>query len=96
MGGQGSNGHTHVNNDANPLRHVCENKRMVEEKDLARRRQDIEAVKAAADNPAVARLMMGFPFKVIGNPLREGSRWRDYDPISAAGIDLSMRRSQVV
>jgi len=75
---------------------ATENKRMIEEKDLARRRQDIEAVKAAADNPAVARLMMGFPFKVIGNPLREGSRWRDYDPISAAGIDLSMRRSQMV
>lgn len=75
---------------------ATENKRMFEEKDLARRRQDIEAVKAAADNPAVARLMMGFPFKVIGDPLREGFRWRDYDPISAAGIDLSMRRSQVV
>ncbi len=39
--------------------------------------------------------MMAFPFKVIGDPIRENSRWRNFDPTSAAGIDLSARRSQV-
>jgi 2-polyprenyl-6-methoxyphenol hydroxylase-like FAD-dependent oxidoreductase len=74
---------------------ATENKRMVEEKDPQRRRQDLETIKAAVSNPEVARLMVGFPFKVIGDPLRESSRWRNFDPTSAAGIDLAGRRSQV-
>ncbi|HEY0341767.1 MAG TPA: FAD-dependent monooxygenase, partial [Steroidobacteraceae bacterium] len=74
---------------------ATENKRMMEEKDPERRQQDVENVKATAGNPDVARLMMAFPFKVIGDPIREKSRWRNFDPTSAAGIDLSARRSQV-
>ena len=74
---------------------ATENKRMVEEKDPEKRRRDVETVKAAADNPDVARLMVAFPFKVIGDPLRENSRWSNFDPTSAAGIDLAARRSQV-
>jgi 4-nitrocatechol/4-nitrophenol 4-monooxygenase len=74
---------------------ATENKRMVEEKDPDKRRQDLETVKAAASNPDVARLMVAFPFKVIGDPIRENSRWRNFDPTSAAGIDLAARRSQV-
>jgi 2-polyprenyl-6-methoxyphenol hydroxylase-like FAD-dependent oxidoreductase len=74
---------------------ATENKRMVEEKDPEKRRRDVETVKAAADNPEVARLMVAFPFKVIGDPIRENSRWSNFDPTSAAGIDLAARRSQV-
>ncbi len=74
---------------------ATENKRMVEEKDPEKRRQDLETVKAAASNPDVARLMVAFPFKVIGDPIRENSRWRNFDPTVAAGIDLAARRSQV-
>jgi 2-polyprenyl-6-methoxyphenol hydroxylase-like FAD-dependent oxidoreductase len=74
---------------------ATENKRMVEEKDPQKRRQDVESVQAAAANPDVARLMVAFPFKVIGDPIRENSRWRNFDPTSAAGIDLAARRSQV-
>jgi 2-polyprenyl-6-methoxyphenol hydroxylase-like FAD-dependent oxidoreductase len=74
---------------------ATENKRMVEEKDPQKRRRDVETVKAAVDNPDIARLMVAFPFKVIGDPLRENSRWCNFDPTSAAGIDLAARRSQV-
>ncbi|HUN26491.1 MAG TPA: FAD-dependent monooxygenase [Steroidobacteraceae bacterium] len=74
---------------------ATENKRMAEEKDLEQRRRDLATVQAAADNPEIARLMMAFPFKVIGDPLRENSRWRGFDPTAPAGIDLSARRSQV-
>jgi 3-(3-hydroxy-phenyl)propionate hydroxylase len=74
---------------------ASENKRMLEEKDLEQRRRDLELVHAAVTNPDIARLMMGFPFKVIGDPIRAGSRWRDMDPLPAAGVDLGARRSQV-
>ncbi len=74
---------------------ASENKRMLEEKDLDQRRRDLELVHSAVTNPDVARLMMGFPFKVIGDPIRAGSRWRDMDPMRAAGVDLGARRSQV-
>ena len=74
---------------------ATENKRMVEEKDPQRRREDVETIKSAVSDPDVARLMVAFPFKVIGDPIRETSRWRNFDPTSAAGIDLAARRSQV-
>jgi 2-polyprenyl-6-methoxyphenol hydroxylase-like FAD-dependent oxidoreductase len=74
---------------------ASENKRMMEESDREQRLKDIEGVKAMAADPALARLMMLFPFKVIGDPLREGSRWRDADPTSRAGVDLAGRGSQL-
>jgi FAD binding domain-containing protein len=88
---------------------ASENKRMMEESDPEKRLKDIEGVKAMAADPALARLMMLFPFKVIGDPLREGSRWRDADPSSVhglarlvdpvptsrAGVDLAGRGSQL-
>jgi len=74
---------------------ATENKRMAEEKDPEQRRRDIATVQAAVDNPEIARLMMAFPFKVIGDPLRAESRWRGFDPTAAAGIDLAARRAQV-
>ncbi len=48
-----------------------------------------------AADPEVARLMMLFPFRVIGDPLREGSRWRNADPTARAGIALEKRDSQL-
>jgi hypothetical protein len=74
---------------------ASENKRMMEEGDRDKRLQDIEGVKRMAEDPAVARLMMLFPFRVIGDPLREGSRWRDADPTARAGIALEQRASQL-
>jgi len=74
---------------------ATENKRMMEESDRERRLQDIEGVKRMASDPSVARLMMAFPFKVIGDPLRAGSRWRDSDPTARAGIAVERRASQL-
>jgi len=74
---------------------ATENKRMLEEKDPEQRRRDLDLVHAAVTNPDSARLMMGFPFKVIGDPIRAESRWRYMDPMAEAGVDLGARRSQV-
>ena len=74
---------------------ASENKRMMEESDRERRLKDIEGVKQMAASPEVARLMMLFPFRVIGDPLREGSRWRDADPTPRAGVALDKRASQL-
>ncbi len=74
---------------------ATENKRMMEESDRPQRLKDIEGVKLMASDPQIARLMMLFPFRVIGNLLRERSRWRDADPTPRAGIDLERRASQL-
>jgi 2-polyprenyl-6-methoxyphenol hydroxylase-like FAD-dependent oxidoreductase len=74
---------------------ASENKRMMEEGDRDKRLKDIEGVKLMAADAAVARLMMLFPFRVVGNTLREGSRWRDADPTARAGVDLEHRGSQL-
>jgi len=74
---------------------ASENKRMMEEGDREQRLKDIEGVKLMASDPQVARLMMAFPFKVIGDPLREASRWRNADPTARAGIAVEKRASQL-
>jgi 2-polyprenyl-6-methoxyphenol hydroxylase-like FAD-dependent oxidoreductase len=74
---------------------ASENKRMMEESDREKRLKDIEGVKLMASDPAIARLMMLFPFRVVGNTLREGSRWCDADPTARAGVDLDQRASQL-
>jgi 2-polyprenyl-6-methoxyphenol hydroxylase-like FAD-dependent oxidoreductase len=74
---------------------ASENKRMMEEGDHDQRLKDIEGVKRMAADPDVARLMMLFPFRVIGDPLRAGSRWREADPTARAGVDLAARASQL-
>jgi 2-polyprenyl-6-methoxyphenol hydroxylase-like FAD-dependent oxidoreductase len=74
---------------------ASENKRMMEESDREKRLKDIEGVKVMAADPGVARLMMLFPFRVVGDTLREGSRWRDADPTARAGVDLERRGSQL-
>ena len=74
---------------------ATENKRIMEESDREKRLKDIEAVKAAHDDPAMARLQSLFPFRVIGDTLRKGSRWANIDPTPAAGIDINKRASQI-
>jgi 2-polyprenyl-6-methoxyphenol hydroxylase-like FAD-dependent oxidoreductase len=75
---------------------ATENKRIMREADPEKRRQDCIAVQAIADNPDVARLMMGFPFRTIGDVLRPDSRWKNANPLPAAGIDLESRKTQLV
>jgi 2-polyprenyl-6-methoxyphenol hydroxylase-like FAD-dependent oxidoreductase len=71
------------------------NKVMLEERDPAQRRRDMEGVRPLIDDPDQAKLMMLFPFKVIGDPIRAGSRWTGVDPTIAAGVGLTERRSQL-
>lgn len=74
---------------------ASENKRMVEEADLERRKQDCANFQAMADNPEITRLMMCFPFRVVGDLLRSDSRWKDIDnPLKVAGINIGERKSQ--
>jgi 3-(3-hydroxy-phenyl)propionate hydroxylase len=74
---------------------ASENKRMMEEGNREQRLKDIASVQRMVADPQLARLMMAFPFKVIGDPLREGSRWRSADPTSRAIAGLEGRTSQL-
>ena len=69
------------------------NKEMMEERDLAQRQRDMAAVVPLAEDPALARQMMLFPFRVIGDPLRANSRWAGCDP--TIGLGLEKRSSQL-
>jgi 2-polyprenyl-6-methoxyphenol hydroxylase-like FAD-dependent oxidoreductase len=71
------------------------NKTMLEEKDPAQRRRDIESVKELASDEAHSRMMMMFPFKLIGDPLRAASRWANADVTKTAGVDLGNRVGQL-
>jgi 2-polyprenyl-6-methoxyphenol hydroxylase-like FAD-dependent oxidoreductase len=72
------------------------NKQMLEQKDPEQRRRDIAEVQRILDDEEVALGMMAFPFKVIGDPLREGSRWANADASRGAGLDLAERKEQMV
>lgn len=74
---------------------ASENKRIMEESDRAKREADCAGVAVAADNPDVARMVMGFPFRTLGDPLRAGSRWASANPLPAAGIEIEQRKSQL-
>lgn len=74
---------------------ASENKRMLEEPDLERRKQDCARYQAMTDDPELARLALCFPFRVVGDLLRPNSRWKDIaNPVKIAGIDLNQRKSQ--
>jgi len=76
---------------------ATENKRMLEESDPKRRQQDCASMQAMADDPELARLMMCFPFRIVGDLLRPDSRWKDIaNPLKIAGIDINKRKSQFV
>lgn len=74
---------------------ASENKRMMEEADPERRKQDCANYQAMADDPELTRLMMCFPFRIVGDLLRPNSRWKDIaNPLKIAGIDIEKRKSQ--
>ena len=71
------------------------NKRMIEQSDPEIRRADMARMKEIAENPDLTRLMMGFPFRTIGNVLRPNSRWKDISKsVRDAGIDIDYHKSQ--
>jgi 3-(3-hydroxy-phenyl)propionate hydroxylase len=72
------------------------NKEMLEQKDLEQRRRDMAEVRKLVEDPDIARGMMAFPFKVIGDTLRPGSRWANADPTRSLGIGLDERTAQMV
>ena len=74
---------------------ATENKRMLQERDPEQRQKDLAAVKALSDNPDSGALLMLFAYKVIGNVLRPGSRWKDADPTPRVRIDIAGRKGQI-
>jgi len=74
---------------------ATENKRMLQETDPARRRQDMEHIKALQTNPESGALLMLFAYKVIGDVLRKNSRWADADPSDRVAINIRDRESQI-
>lgn len=67
---------------------ASENKRMMEEADPERRKQDCARVRAMVNDPLLTKQRMCLPFRVIGDVLRPDSRWKDANPLSAAGIGV--------
>lgn len=74
---------------------ATENKRMLQETDMAKRRQDLVHVQALDDNPESGALLMLFAYKVVGDTLRPGSRWADADPSGRVAIDINSRQGQI-
>jgi 2-polyprenyl-6-methoxyphenol hydroxylase-like FAD-dependent oxidoreductase len=60
-----------------PIATEC--KRLLEEKDPARRREDLANLQAQAADPSTGQGPVMFPFQLIGDTLRTGSRWADAD-----------------
>lgn len=54
-------------------------KQMLERSDPEERRQDVENARALASDPALTRMMMSAPYKIIGDVLRPNSRWAGLD-----------------
>lgn len=74
---------------------ATENKRMLQEQDMEQRRKDLEHVRALDTNPESGALLMLFPYKVIGDVLRSGSRWADADPTDRVAINIRDRKGQI-
>ena len=74
---------------------ATENKRMLQEADPAQRQKDFADVKALSDNPESGALLMLFAYKVIGDPLREESRWASADPTPRVKLDIAGRQGQI-
>lgn len=74
---------------------ATENKRMLQERDPEQRRKDLAAVKALSDDPESGPMLMLFAYKVIGDVLREGSRWKDADPTPRVSLDIAGRQGQI-
>jgi len=74
---------------------ATENKRMLQESDLDARKQDLAHIRALDENPESGALLMLFAYKVIGDTLREGSRWADADPSDKVAINIKGRQGQI-
>ena len=74
---------------------ATENKRMLQESDPAARQQDLAHIRALDENPESGALLMLFAYKVIGDVLREGSRWADADPSDRVAINIKGRQGQI-
>ena len=71
------------------------NKTMLEEKDPEQRQRDMASTRELTGDEAHQRMMMMFPFKLIGDTLRLGSRWANADVTKTAGVDLGTRVGQL-
>ena len=74
---------------------ASENKRMLQETDPEQRQKDLAAVKALTDDPESGAMLMLFAYKVIGDVLREGSRWAEADPTPRVALDIAGRQGQI-
>ena len=74
---------------------ATENKRMLQEADPEQRRKDLASIEALNSNPESGALLMLFAYKVIGDTLREGSRWADADPSDRVAINIRDRKGQI-
>jgi 2-polyprenyl-6-methoxyphenol hydroxylase-like FAD-dependent oxidoreductase len=74
---------------------ATENKRMLQERDPEQRQKDLAAVKALSEDPDSGAMLMLFAYKVIGDVLREGSRWKDADPTPRVVPHIAARKGQI-
>ena len=74
---------------------ATENKRMLQEADPDQRKKDLASIEALNSDPDSGALLMLFAFKVIGDVLREGSRWSDADPTDRVAINIRDRKGQI-
>ena len=74
---------------------ATENKRMLQESDPEQRQQDLAAIKALNETPESGAMLMLFAYKVIGDVLRQDSRWKDADPTPRVALDIAGRQGQI-
>jgi len=74
---------------------ATENKRMLQERDPKQRQKDLAAVKALSEDPDSGAMLMLFAYKVIGDVLREGSRWKQADPTPRVLPQIAGRQGQI-
>ncbi len=74
---------------------ATENKRMLQEQDMEQRKKDLASIEALNTDPESGALLMLFAYKVIGDVLREGSRWADADPSDRVAINFKDRKGQI-
>lgn len=72
---------------------AVENKKMQERSDPAEREADLAGFRALAANPELSKATFAYPFRLIGDTLREKSRWRGIDP--TGGVMVGNSASQL-
>jgi 2-polyprenyl-6-methoxyphenol hydroxylase-like FAD-dependent oxidoreductase len=68
---------------------AVENKKMQERSDPAEREADLAGFRALAANPEMSKVTFAYPFRLIGDTLRPGSRWAGVDPTRGTQIGTS-------